>query len=259
MVDLISRREWQGREPEGVTRLDADPLGVKVHYLAGRVDPEIVHDHRLCAELVRDVQGWHMDGNGWNDTGYTALVCPHRGVFVARGPHVLPAANGAGLNAGHYAVACLLGDKGLVTPPQGMLLGLADAIRWLRREGDAGSEIKGHRDGYPTDCPGDELYRVVTRWQRDGLPLDDPGGTPQPTRVPPFGRVLRYPPVMVGEDVRTWQRQMARRGWAILVDGRYGEGSKAVAAAFTREKKIVARPGEVSRAVWDAAWLAPIT
>ncbi|MEV0822559.1 peptidoglycan recognition protein family protein [Nonomuraea rubra] len=253
MLDLITREQWQGRRPREVTRLTVAPDGVKVHYLAGTVSPELVHDHRLCVDLVQEVQGWHMDGRGWNDTGYTALVCPHRAVFEARGPWVLPSANGSGLNAGHYALACLLGEHGLVTPPQGMLDGLADGIRWLRAEGGAGRDILGHRDGYATECPGDPLYRVVKRWQREGLP---PAG---PVRVPPFARILKYPPLMTGDDVRTWQQQMRRRGWAIGVDGKFGPASKAVAAAFAKEKKIVSISGQVNKAVWDAAWLAPIT
>lgn len=250
-MDLITRDEWQARRPREVSRLAAAPAGVKVHYLAGHVDPEIVHDHRRCTELVRQVQGWHMDGNGWSDIGYSALVCPHRAVFEGRGPGALPAANGAGLNAGHYAVACLLGERGLVEPSEGMLDGLADAIGWLRRAG-AGHEVQGHRDGYATECPGDPLYKIVKQWRREGVPVGA-------ARVPPFVRVLKYPPIMRGDDVETWQRQMRKRGWSLAVDGMFGPESRATAAAFTKEKKIVAVSGQVNRAVWDAAWLAPIT
>lgn len=257
MVELVSRKDWDAHPPESVTRLRHAPAGVKVHYLAGRVSPELLADHGLCVDLVQQVQGWHMDGNGWNDIGYSGLVCPHRKVFVARGPWALPAANGGGLNEAHYALACLLGDEGLTTPPEGMLLGLADGIRWLRAEGDAGGEVAGHCDGYDTTCPGEALYAVVRRWKHEGLP-PAPGGPARPTSPPPFARVLSYPPVMRGSDVRMWQVQMRRRGWTIDVDSAYGGQSQMVAAEFAERKGLGVTGGRVTRRVWDAAWLLPI-
>ncbi|MFF5205050.1 peptidoglycan recognition family protein [Streptosporangium sp. NPDC000396] len=110
---------------------------------------------------VRGIQLGHMDGNGWMDIGYSAVVCGHRKVFVGRGLHHLPAVNGPGLNGDHYAVLGLVGTSGVATPLDGMLHGIRDAIEWLRDEGDAGNEIKGHRDGYATSCPGDALYAWV--------------------------------------------------------------------------------------------------
>lgn len=99
-------------------------------------------------------------------TGNTMVACPHRKVFEGRGPHHLPAANGPGLNAGHYAVLGLVGNAGLVQPTDGVLHAILDAIQYLRDKGRAGTEIKGHRDGYSTDCPGDPLYD----WIRRGAP-----------------------------------------------------------------------------------------
>ncbi|WP_438943175.1 hypothetical protein [Nonomuraea aridisoli] len=99
-------------------------------------------------------------------TGNTMIVCPHQKVFEGRGLHRLPAANGPGLNVGHYAVLGLVGESGLVEPPDGILHGILDAVEYLREEGFAGKEIKGHRDGYATECPGVHLYA----WIRNGAP-----------------------------------------------------------------------------------------
>src|SRR5690606_427761 len=116
-IDLVPRKEWGARSPKGsYSRLDSTK-GVKIHYTGGRVDPGIVDDHDRCVALVRSIQNSHMDGNGWIDIGYSLACCPHRKVFVGRGPHRLPAANGPGLNAGHYAVLGLVGSSGLVEPP----------------------------------------------------------------------------------------------------------------------------------------------
>jgi hypothetical protein len=60
-------------------------------------------------------------------------------------------------------------------------------------------------------------------------------------------------------DVRAWQRQMHKRGWDIKADGRYGPKSARVAARFAAEKGIHVTPGQVDRAMWDAAWSMPVT
>ncbi|MEV0968527.1 hypothetical protein [Microtetraspora glauca] len=179
-IDLVSRSEWGARAPRGSYSPLASTRGVKVHYTGGREDPRMMDDHDLCVARVRAIQRQHMDGNGWMDIGYSAAVCWHRLVFVGRGPHHLPAANGPGRNSGHYAVLGLLGNSGLVEPNDDMLLGILDAIAWLRREGGAGTEIKGHRDGYSTDCPGGPLYA----WVRAGAPRPSttPTPAPQPTK-----------------------------------------------------------------------------
>ncbi|MFF5205938.1 peptidoglycan-binding protein [Streptosporangium sp. NPDC000396] len=254
MADIVSRRDWGARPPRGSYSSISSTRGVKVHYTGGHVDPAIVDDHQKCVALVRSIQGFHMDGNGWIDIGYSLLCCPHQKVFEGRGPHHIPAANGPGLNSGHYAVLGMVGSTGLTRPTDDILHGILDAVEYLRDRGGAGREIKGHRDGYSTDCPGEPLYD----WVRRGAPR--PGGPVEPPGPhPPFpGRVLKYPPVMVGEDVRTWQRQMSRRGWNIDVDGLYGEASRDVCRRFQREKGLSAT-GTVNRTTWEAAWEAPVT
>ncbi|WP_246083125.1 peptidoglycan-binding protein [Nonomuraea diastatica] len=185
-------------------------------------------------------------------TGNTMIACPHRKVFQGRGPHHLPAANGPGLNSGHYAVLGLVGNTGLVQPPDGVLHAIVDAIEHLRGRGRAGKEIKGHRDGYATDCPGDPLYA----WVRRGAPRPGTPAPPAPS-TPPFpGRLLRYPPVTRGEDVRTWQAQMRRRGWDIDVDGAYGAESRDVCRRFQRVQEVD-DDGIVGPITWRLTWEAP--
>ncbi|MEV0586307.1 N-acetylmuramoyl-L-alanine amidase [Nonomuraea sp. NPDC050310] len=184
MADIVSRAEWGAVAPS--RRLDrlAHTRGVKVHYTGSHVDVRIIDDHGRCLKLMRDIQRMHMAGGRgevYSDIGYTVGACCHRQVLIGRGPHILPAANGAGLNSQHYAILALIGNSGYAVPTPGLLHGIRDAIEFLRAHGDAGNEIKGHRDGYKTDCPGDRLYA----WIRRGAPR--PGGDrprPAPTRFP---------------------------------------------------------------------------
>ncbi|MFO7252221.1 MAG: peptidoglycan-binding domain-containing protein [Actinomycetes bacterium] len=250
-IDLVSRREWGARSPKGSYTTLRSTKGVKVHYTGSRVDPAIVDDHAKCAALVRQIQNGHMDGNGWIDIGYNLAVCPHRKVFVGRGPNRLPAANGPGLNTGHYAVLGLVGSSGLVVPPDDMLHGIRDAIEYLREVGGAGPEIKGHRDGYATECPGEHLYA----WVRRGAPRPGGGAQPGPgTGVPPWpGRLLAYPPVMYGDDVRAWQQRLRELGYELEVDGAYGPQTRDVTIKFQRDRGLTV-DGIVGPESWYAAF-----
>lgn len=165
---IESRAQWQARSPRSTTYVTSTN-GVKAHYTGGYVDPDTLSDHAKCRIAIRNIQNQHMDNNGWNDFGYSMWVCNHT-AGLGRGPHILPSANGPGLNSGHYAVLFLVGNSGVVTPTDAMKYHFYEARTYLINYGSAGRQIQGHRDGYPTDCPGSEIYR----WIRAGAPISTP-------------------------------------------------------------------------------------
>lgn len=59
-------------------------------------------------------------------------------------------------------------------------------------------------------------------------------------------------------NVRTWQQQMANRGWSIGVDGKYGDQSFSICEQFQTEKGL-AVDGLVGPQTWKATWEAPVT
>ncbi|WP_236245076.1 peptidoglycan-binding protein [Streptomyces sp. CC210A] len=180
-MDFVSRSEWGAPATSPAAYL-ASTRGVKVHYL-GTAYASRAHDR--CAAYVRQVRDAHLANTSENyvDVAYNLLVCEHGTVYEGRGAHRRCGANGsADLNRAHYAVCALLGSSGLTEPSDAMLRGLRDAVAYLRREGDAGDEVLGHRDGHPTSCPGDPLYR----WVRAGAPR--PGGGEGEPGPPPVAR-----------------------------------------------------------------------
>ncbi|REE97302.1 peptidoglycan-binding protein [Thermomonospora umbrina] len=79
------------------------------------------------------------------------------------------------------------------------------------------------------------------------------------TKAPKWpGRYLTQPPIMSGDDVRTWQTQMKKRGWRLTADGRYGPRSEEVCRSFQREKGLKV-DGVVGPQTWRQAWEAPLT
>lgn len=246
---MISRRDWGARAPRGSYTDLRRTKGTKVHYVGNRVDPRLIEDHDRCLALMKQIQGWHMDGNKWMDFAYNIGVCPHGDLLMGRGPGHMSAANGEGRNTDHYAVLGMLGSTGLVEPTDEMLVGILDAIQLLRDEGGAGREVKGHRDGYSTDCPGGPLYK----WVRAGAPR--PGGEvpADPTAFP--GRLLRYvkgQPLIQGEDVRIWQAAMVELDYDLAVDGLYGNRSALACFSIQAKRRILPVDGIVGPLTWAA-------
>jgi cell wall-associated NlpC family hydrolase len=71
-------------------------------------------------------------------------------------------------------------------------------------------------------------------------------------------RFITQPPVMKGDDVRTWQLKMKGRGWRIRTDGVYDKASEDICVQFQREKKLEV-DGVIGPQTWRATWHAPVT
>lgn len=152
--------------------------GVKIHYEGTEVNCD---SHEDCVALVKRIRVAHLNHptENYSDIAYNLLVCLHGHVFEGRGKRKRTGANGnQELNKAHYAVCALLGSKGDVKPSEEMVDGIKDAIAYLRSYG-AGKEVKGHRDGHPTACPGEPLYALVK-----GGKLEPGTWTPQPKPKP---------------------------------------------------------------------------
>ncbi|MGE7432747.1 peptidoglycan recognition protein family protein [Kitasatospora sp. NPDC001175] len=259
-MQLVTRDQlgW----PPSAAASQPTTLGTKIHYEGTPVSTDLLSDHSACIQEWQDIRASHManTAEGYVDVAYNFAACPHGYVLEGRGLGRETAANGnQPLNHAHYSVCVLVGDEGLTQPTDAQLNAARDAIEYLQANG-AGDEIKGHRDGYPTDCPGDLLYT----WVQQGAPRPGGGSNPSPSPAPAPapapsgpawpGEYLRAQTPMIHDDTaRAWQQRMSDRGWRITVDGWYGPASAAVCRQFQAEKGLTV-DGIVGPDTWACAF-----
>ena len=165
-MKLVTRKElgW----PASAAPAQASTKGVKVHYEGTAVSKKLLDDHSACIAEWKAIRKSHLanKAENYSDVAYNYAACPHGYLLEGRGIGKRTGANGSqALNQAHYAIVGLVGSEGLTEPTDTMLSAIRDGIELLRKHG-AGGEIKGHRDGYATACPGPKLYA----WVQKGAP-----------------------------------------------------------------------------------------
>jgi hypothetical protein len=150
-----------------------------VHHTAGTND----YTPDQSAAIVRGIEIYHVQGNGWNDIGYNFLVDKYGQIFEGRYGGVDKNVIGAhteGFNTGTVGIS-MIGQYDSTKISPAAAKALEQLLAWrldlahidplstltYRSNGNprfpVGTPvdlraISGHRDGYFTDCPGNALY-----------------------------------------------------------------------------------------------------
>jgi hypothetical protein len=179
---IVPRSGWHA--DESIRRTEpkyADTLRFAVvHHTAGAND----YSAEEAPAVVRAIELYHVQGNGWNDIGYNFLVDRFGTVYEGRYGGIdrnVIGAHALGFNTGSVGVA-MIGTYGAAAPPPAALGSLTRLLSWRLDIAhvdprstvsvvSGGSEryragvtvqlraISGHRDTGSTECPGDALYR----------------------------------------------------------------------------------------------------
>ncbi len=150
-----------------------------VHHTAGASD----YTPAEAAAIVRGIQLYHVQGNGWADVGYNFLVDKYGTVYEGRSGGVernVVGAHAEGFNTGSVGIA-LLGNYEETAPSKAAEDAIARLLAWRldvahldplstlsaisggNQRFAAGlpvflRAVSGHRDTGFTACPGDTLY-----------------------------------------------------------------------------------------------------
>jgi flagellar hook assembly protein FlgD len=197
---IITRPEWGANEAirrnrkKGPVIADNVHLAI-VHHTAGSNS----YSCSQSAAIVRSIELYHVEGNGWDDIGYNFLIDKCGQVFEGRYGGIDKAVVGAhalGFNYGAVGVA-LIGNyngAGVTAAARASLVRLlawrldvahldpssqVDRVstgnpKYSRGTSVLLNAISGHRDTYPTSCPGNNLYALLPSIRRavaaTGLP-----------------------------------------------------------------------------------------
>jgi hypothetical protein len=254
---LIPRAGWRANEEirrAGPSFAQSLEFAV-VHHTAGAN----TYTAAESAAIVRAIQVYHVQGNGWNDLGYNFLVDKYGQVFEGRYGGVernVIGAHAEGFNTGSVGIA-LLGTYGDAQPSAKALEAIAALLTWRLDVGHVDplsrlswvsggnarfpsgtpvplAAISAHRDTGLTVCPGNALYAQLPALARKAASL----GLPK-----------LYDPLVTGSPgglVRFTARLSSARPWTVRVTDALG----APVASGAGE-------GVTVDWTWDATFAAP--
>ncbi len=114
--------------------------------------------------MVRGIQNYHMDNNGWVDIGYNFLVDKFGNIFEGRKNSVASKPKGAhdGTNTDSVGVSCM-GNFDTQTPPIAQRNSCYDLIAWKLPSGWSpyGSSSYGSKSGVGVVCGHKDAYNVT--------------------------------------------------------------------------------------------------
>ncbi|MER7734624.1 peptidoglycan recognition family protein [Streptomyces erythrochromogenes] len=184
--NIIGCSAWGARAAsEPVVVLANRPERIVVHHTATANVTD--YSKQRAYALAKAIQTYHMDAQGWIDTGQHFTVS--RGAFVLEGRHNSLAELNTGRRqvraahcVGQNTVSIGIENEGTytsATPPAAQFAALADLCAHICSQyGLPASEIYGHRDFNATSCPGDRLYALLPTLRKDvaarlGTPLSE--------------------------------------------------------------------------------------
>ncbi|MBP2477455.1 hypothetical protein JOF53_006327 [Crossiella equi] len=165
---------WNARPASGaISLLASKPVKIIVHHTATANSTDYSLAHAFA--LSRSIQNYHMDSNGWIDTGQH--FTNSRGGHITEGRHrsleVLRAGARHVVSAhasGQNNVALGIENEGLYTsvgPTTAQWNSLVALCKYMCQQyGIATSQIFGHRDFNNTACPGNVLYGRLPELRR---------------------------------------------------------------------------------------------
>ncbi|RFS87540.1 N-acetylmuramoyl-L-alanine amidase [Actinomadura spongiicola] len=171
---VYTRAQWQARPPRRPARvINRRPDRIIVHHTAtpNAKDRSLTH----AFALSRYIQDFHMNKNGWDDTGQQLTIS--RGGIVMEGRNKsLQAVEAGDLAVGaqvlhHNEHTIGIENEGTYMKngvPRGLWTSLVEVCVWLCQAYslEPAGAIVGHRDYNNTSCPGDVLYARLPELRR---------------------------------------------------------------------------------------------
>jgi hypothetical protein len=246
---VITAAEWGARPSKGGPFKRTVPLYVIVHHTDNKNPPDNPSQGTLegAIQFARNIQEFHMDRNGWWDSGHNflnttagLLLEGRRGTldavkqgFCIESAH---AAQDLGKLANGNQSPGIENEGNFMTFEMGQkqwesLVELCAALCSSCEISPA--NIKGHRDFSNTDCPGDWLYDQLPRLRKQVA--DQLGLKFAPEELENSAQAVNLKFGSTGAAVIKLQQRLRDKGFNPgAVDGAFGENTEVAVKAFQR-------------------------
>jgi hypothetical protein len=230
---IVPRSSWGADERirRGPPSYATDVRFAIVHHTAGRNG----YTRAEAAAMVKGIQLFHVQGNGWNDIGYNFLVDRFGTIYEGRFGGVdrnVVGAHALGFNTGSVGIA-LLGTYENSSPSPAAQDAISRLIAWRLDLAhvdptsfltfvSGGSDryptgipvllsaISGHRDTGYTACPGDALYARL-------------GAIAAAARATGGLKIFEPKATLTGSAIRVRARLSQAQSWAVSFAGTAGD------------------------------------
>jgi len=185
MPPIITRAGWGANE--SLRRAPPEVAPALKMVFVHHTDTTNSYSCSSSAQIVRGIYAYHVLSLGWNDIGYNFLIDRCGRIFEGRYGGMTRPVVGAQTGGFNWETAgiAMIGTFNTVRPTSSALWSLERLIAWrldvahvnplstslMTSSGNnpeyaAGHKLRlrnvsGHRDGYPTACPGNALYPLL--------------------------------------------------------------------------------------------------
>ncbi|XP_030400189.1 peptidoglycan recognition protein 1 [Gopherus evgoodei] len=159
---IVSRRQWGARPPRSRVPLRTPVPYVIIHHTTGNR----CTSQASCSREVKGIQNYHMNTQRWSDIGYNFLIGEDGRVYEGRGWKTMGA---HAKKWNHKSLGfSFLGNFSNRIPSAAALNAAKSLIQCAISRGflKRSYTVTGHRNVNPTSCPGNALYRVISKWPR---------------------------------------------------------------------------------------------
>jgi peptidoglycan hydrolase-like protein with peptidoglycan-binding domain len=261
---IYTRAQWGA--DEGLRRT-APSYGKVMVGFVHHTDNANSYTARDVPAMIRGIYAYHVQTLGWSDVGYNFLVDRFGRIWEGRYGGMDKAVVGAqtlNFNSVSTGVS-VIGNFQVAAAPQAATDALKRVLAWklslagipatgsVLANGKYLQRVSGHRDAYPTDCPGQYLYARLPEIRAGAAALMS--AKPPPVVTPPARpwAVTRYTPykaLVLQQGSRGSAVVVLQRGLKVAADGDFGPMTRAALVAFERVQRLPVN-GVANRVVWD--------
>lgn len=251
---VISTKDWGAKTPRNKSSR-TNPKYVVIHHTASQNPPNHASQGTEAGakKYARDIQNFHMDKNGWSDSGHNFLNTTAGILLEGRHGTLDAVKQGKCVQSAHAARQgnrLAGGNKSPGIENEGIFMThKMGAKQWdslvelcvalCKSCNISPANIRGHKDFSNTACPGDWLYTQLPKLRQEvAAKLGNNSGNLDNDDREGISRELSFG--SNGLDVVRLQKRLAKKGFDPGdADGIFGDNTRGAVVNFQKSMKLL--------------------